>query len=90
MQTLSEQMIRHGKQKPDPDYCQKWYATSVTTWLLEQLQITHQQALEALREVSFHTSEEDMKRVYQLQASALQVEEIIETIEAMKRKEGDE
>lgn len=90
MQTLSEQMIRHAKQKPDSDYCQKWYSSAVTQWLIEQLQITHQQALEELREVSFMTSEQDIKRVYQLQASAIQVSEILNTIDSLKKKEGDE
>lgn len=90
MKMLSEQMISMSKQKPDSDYCQKWYATAVTQWLIEQLQITHQQALEEIRDTAMLTTEQDVKRMYQLQAAAIQVEQILETIDSMKRKEGDE
>jgi len=90
MKLLSEEMIKAAAQKPDSDTCQHWYANSVTQWMLEQLQITHQQALEELKEIYQGTADSDIKELYTLKAAAKQVEAIIDIVDGMKRKEDDE
>lgn len=90
MKRLSEEMIKAARIKPDSDTCQHWYANSVTQWFLEQLQITHQQALEELKDIFQGSSDADLKELYTLKAAAAQVEAITDIVDSMKRKEGDD
>lgn len=90
MKRLSEEMIKAARIKPDSDTCQNWYANSVTQWFLEQLQITHQQALEELKDINYGDAEMDLSRFYTLQSASIQVEEIANIVDSMKRKDGDE
>jgi len=90
MKRLSEEMIKAARIKPDSDTCQHWYANSVTQWFLEQLQITHQQALEELKDIDYGNSEMDLQRFHTLKSASIQVEEIANIVDSMKRKEGDD
>lgn len=90
MKRLSEEMIKAARIKPDSDTCQHWYANSVTQWFLEQLQITHQQALEELKDIFQGSADSDLKDLYTFKAAATAYESLIDTVDSMKRKEGDD
>jgi len=75
---LDSQML-----KPDPDYCRNWFNTEVTKWILEQLRITHQLAIETLSDTLESTPENDMRVIYKLQGAAFQVAEIVSMIEEL-------
>jgi len=75
---LSEEMVKHLPDKPQPDQFEAWYHSAGTQWLIAHLQFDHQLILDLMAELDTGSTDTDSVEFYRYQGDARTITKIID------------
>ena len=86
---LSEEMVNHLPDKPQPDVMSAWFNHSATKWFIDNLRLDHQRFLEESERIDTGSIDTDTIEFYRLQGKQGNTSEILDSLDYLADEDNN-